>query len=463
MFRVAKYIAVAAMAIVILSSSCGGGNSATTSQPDTDTGLIPDTLRVATLYSPTSYFIFRDEEMGYDYSLVRSFAESKGVTLDLEVVPALSRAVEMLDSGLVDVIAYQVPVTAYYRDMVYPCGPETYSSQVLVQRIDDPNPVRDVTDLVGREVWVERNSKYMHRLENLNDELGGGISIKIIDRDTIMNEDLIEMVSNKDIPLTIVDNATARLNRGYYTDIDASLEVSFHQKSRWGVAPDRAWLGDSITAWFEAEGTRLENATLLKRYFELSKATPARPSIDLKKGHISPYDDFFRKYAKEIGWDWRLIASQGWIESQFRSDLVSWAGARGIMQIMPSTARANGIDPASLDDPETSIRLAVRILSSLDKTMSRYITDPTERRKFVVAAYNSGGAHIIDAIALAKKFGRNSNQWYHGVDSALMMKSDERYFNDPVVKYGYFSGRQTTTYVRDVFNFYEKTLKHIRP
>lgn len=462
MTRATSYFATFAMTFVLLSSACGGGVDKSV-QLGIDTFRIPDTLRVATLYSPTSYFIFRDEEMGYDYSLVRSFAQSKGVTLELEVVPALSRAVEMLDSGLVDIIAYQVPVTAYYRDMVYPCGPESYSSQVLVQRIDDQTPVRDVTDLVGREVWVERDSKYMHRLENLNDELGGGISIRVIDRDSIMNEDLIEMVSKKEIPLSVVDNTTARLNRSYYTDIDASLEVSFRQKSRWGVSPNRAWLGDSITAWFDAEGTRMENATLLKRYFELSKTVPTRPSIDLKKGHISPYDNLFRKYAKEIGWDWRLIASQGWIESQFRNDLVSWAGARGIMQIMPSTARAHGIDPASLVDPETSIRLAVKILASLDKTMKRYIDDPTERRKFIIAAYNSGGAHIIDAIALAKKFGRNPKQWFHGVDSALMMKSDERFYNDPIVKYGYFRGRQTTTYVREVFNFYEKTLKHIRP
>lgn len=271
------------------------------------------------------------------------------------------------------------------------------------------------------------------------------------------------MVSKREIPLTIVDSETARLNRAYYTDIDVSLEVSFHQKSRWGVAPDRAWLGDSITTWFDAEGTRLENASLLKRYFELSKTMPSRPKLDLSRGHISPYDELFRKYASEIGWDWRLLASQGWIESQFRSDVTSWAGARGIMQIMPSTARAHNIDPAALDDPETSIRLAVKIIASLDRTMKRYIADPIERRKFVIAAYNSGGAHIIDAIALAAKYGRDASHWNGGVDGALLMKGDERYYNDPVVKFGYFSGRQTTAYVNEVFQIYDQTLKHIKP
>lgn len=461
MRRLTFYIIIASALLNVACSHSGNKDKSKTEDCDVN-HEISDTLRVATLYSPTSYFMFRDEEMGYDYTLIRSFAESKGVVLSLDVVPALSRAIEKLDSGLVDIIAYPVPVTSQYRKSVYPCGPQTDSYQVLVQRYDDENPIRDVTDLVGREVWVEKKSRYFHRLENLNDELGGGIDIRIIERDTITAEDLISMVSKRQIPLTIVDSETARLNRGYYTNVDVSLEVSFHQKSRWGVAPDHAWLGDSITAWFDAKGTRLENATLLKRYFELSKSMPTRPKLNLSRGHISPYDHLFKKYASEIGWDWRLLASQGWIESQFRSDVTSWAGARGIMQIMPSTARAYNIDPALLSDPETSIKLATKIIASLDKTMKRYITDPIERRKFVIAAYNSGGAHIIDAIALAVKYGHDATHWSGGVDAALLMKSDERYYNDPVVKFGYFSGRQTTTYVNEVFKIYDQTIKQIK-
>lgn len=456
----------AATVIGGLCPACGSGSG--DAGNDTISGdtlrRLPDTLRVVTLYSPMSFFLYREDTLGYDYSLVRRFANAKGLYLDIDVAPNLERAVNMLDSGMTDLIAYEVPVTAEYKETVYPCGPQNYTSQVLVQHIENDKPlITDVTELVGKEVWVVPNSKYQYRLENLNQELGGGITIRMIDRDTIIGEDLIEMVSRREIPFTVVDSDIARLNKTYHNDVDISLEISFRQRSSWGVAPDKAWLGDSISVWFETEGTRRENEMLLRRYFELSKSAPAfNPMLNLSKGHVSPYDALFKKYAAEIGWDWRLLAAQGYVESQYRSDVVSWAGARGIMQIMPSTARAYGVSPDALVNPETSIRVAARILKATEDIMARYIKDPTERRKFVVAAYNSGAAHIIDAIALADKYGKRTDKWAANVESALLMKSDRRYINDPVVKYGYFRGRQTTEYVSHVYDLYDRIKKQIK-
>lgn len=451
----------ATAALIAAATACAG--STTTPAADTP-NTYPDTLRVATLYSPMSYFYYREDTMGYDYNLIADFATAKQMTLQVEVVPGLERAIAMLDSGQVDIIACEVPITAEYRPKVYPCGPETLNSQVLVQRSDVPDSIKvhDVADLPGRHVWVERNSKYQYRLENLSQELGGGINIHTIDRDTLIGDDLIEMVSKGEIPLTVVNSDIARLNKTYFRNVDISVPISFSQRSAWGVAPHNRWLGDSITAWLNTTGTRRTNEQLLKRYFELSKNAPAELTPDLSKGTISPYDDLYRHYAAQIGWDWRLIAAQGFVESHFRSDLVSWAGARGIMQIMPSTARANNVNPDDLTDPETSIRLAVKILKALENLVGRYVTDPEQRRMFTIAAYNSGGAHIIDAIALARKYGRDPGIWNDNVADALLMKSDERYYTDPVVKYGYFRGRQTTEYVRHVYDFYHKTLKHIK-
>ena len=77
-----------------------------------------------------------------------------------------------------------------------------------------------MTQLVGRKVYVEKDSKYHHRMTNLNEELGGGIEVVPIDRDTLITEDLIDMVSRKEIPLTVVDSDIARLNKTYYRDLD---------------------------------------------------------------------------------------------------------------------------------------------------------------------------------------------------------------------------------------------------
>lgn len=112
--------------------------------------------------------------MGYDYDLVTSLCADKGMTLQLDIAPSLSAAVEMLDSGLVDLIAYEVPVTAQYKSHVLPCGVESITHQVLVQPKAKKGQelITDVTQLVGRDVYVEKNSKYHQRMLHLNDELG---------------------------------------------------------------------------------------------------------------------------------------------------------------------------------------------------------------------------------------------------------------------------------------------------
>ena len=423
---------------------------------------LPDTLRVVTLYSPTSYFIFRDTEMGYDYDLAAKFAEDKGMVLKLEVATNLEGAIELLDSGKVDLVAYQVPVTATYRDHVVACGVESVTHQVLVQpKKSKDGRIADVTQLVGRDVYVEANSKYHQRLMNLNDELGGGIKIHSIERDTLITEDLIAMVSKGEIPLTVVDSHIAQLNKTYYPDIDVDLTISFPQRSAWAVAPSKAWLGDSIDAWTGEETPRLERMMLLKRYYEMSKSTPSIFTFNFASGRMSPFDNLFKKYASEIGWDWRLLASQGYTESRFDSTQVSWAGARGVMQLMPATARANGLDMSRISYNEPNIATAVKVIASLDRSLSHYVADKEERRKFVVAAYNSGLAHIIDAINLARKLGMDASKWDGNVARALLLKSNPAYFHDPVVKHGYFRGRQTTEYVKSVYRCYEKAKRQI--
>lgn len=426
---------------------------------------LPDTLRVATLYSPTSYFIYRDQKMGYDYSLLEALVREKGMALDLSVASSLEDALTELDSGRVDLVAYEVPRTSQYRDRVVPCGPRSLAAQVLVQprSAGGKGAITDVTGLVGKDVYVEAPSKYLQRIENLNEELGGGIIIHTVDRDTLITEDLIGMVSEGKIPLTVVDSDIARINRTYYPNLDISLRLSFEQESAWAVSPQKKWLADSIDAWLAGATPREENATLLKRYFELSKSAPRAYTVDFSKGRISPFDNVFREEAKALGWDWRILAAQCFVESRFDSEVVSWAGARGVMQIMPATARAHGIDPEELVDPRTSVRLAVQILKSLDRSLASRIPDPEERQKFVLAAYNSGLAHIYDAIAIASLTGADPATWTGNVEEALLLKSNPEYFNRPEVKYGYFRGRQTTAYVIDVLEFYHRCKEKIKP
>lgn len=441
-----------------LFSACG--NSNVSDGQDAVTAL-PDTLRVGTLYSPTSYFILQDMEMGYDYELITRFTEDKNIYLDLVVAPNLEALVTMIDSAEIDIAAFDIPVTTEYKSHVVHAGPEKVTTQVLVQP-QTKNRITDVTQLVGKEIYVENNSKYYHRLINLNDELGGGILIHTIDRDTLITEDFIDMVSKREIPLTVVDSDIARINRTYYPGLDISLPVSFPQRSSWGIRPDIKWLADSINDWLAETEIKDAQNDLMKRYFEISKSYPGG-GYRFTNGNISDYDTLFRKYAAEIGMDWRLLAAQGYAESQFDPTLVSWAGARGIMQIMPSTARAFGLDDSEIATPEPNIRTAAHIMASIDRSMQKYVADPEERMKFNLAAYNAGVGHIYDAIALARKYGRNPQIWDGQVSVTLRMKDRPEYYNDSVCHFGYFRGRQTTAYVNKVIAFYNKSKKYVNP
>lgn len=422
---------------------------------------LPDTLKVATLYSPMSYFIYKDEPMGYDYTLVDSLAKQKGMVLDLTVANSLAAAVAMLDSGKVDLIAYEVPITEHYKKYVLPCGPENITSQVLVQpKVQGKAPINDVTELVGRDVYVEKDSKYLRRMQNINEELGGGINIHEVDLDSIITEDLIQMVSDGKIPLTVVDSDIARLNRTYYPDLDISLPLSFEQRSAWAVAPDKKWLADSIDAWFAQASPQRTNEELLKQYFEQTKYD-SNVNFDFSKGYISQYDDLFKKYAPKIGWDWRLMAAQAFQESRFKPNARSWVGARGLMQIMPRTARGYNASVSQLGNPEVSVRVATDLINDLDGYLTKYVPNDKERLKFVIAAYNVGIAHVYDAIALAKKYGLDPEVWDGNVSKAILMKMNPKYYNDPVVKYGYCRGTETVDYVDKITKFYEQARRSI--
>lgn len=453
---------VALMALIICACGNTGKKSAATDTPRRN-GM-PDTLRVATLYSPTSYFIYRDTPMGYDYSLLHALASEKKIAIDLHVASSLSDAVKMLDAGDVDLIAYEVPVTSEYRGQLLHCGPENITSQVLVQPLSSNSLITDVTQLVGRDIYVEAGSKYLQRIENLNSELGGGIIIHSVDRDTLITEDLIKMVSEYMIPLTIVDSDIARINKTYYPELDITMPVSFPQRSRWAVNKKDKWLADSIDNWIKADRPRQENDTLLKRYFELSKILPNDSDLvlDLSSGRISPYDNLFRQLTRDTDIDWRLMAAIGYVESGYKNEVQSWAGASGIMQIMPSTARAYNVDPARLIDPATSIELAVKIFTELDRNLTQKVPDRNERIKFVLASYNAGLGHIYDAIALAKKTGQDPAVWFGNVELALALKSKPEYYNDPVCRCGYFRSTQTTEYVHEVLDVYDQCISKIK-
>lgn len=411
-------------------------------------------ITAVTLYSSTSYFQYKMQPMGYEYDLIKDFAQSQGLKLNIKVAENPTRLVEMLEAGEADVVAYPIPFNNKLKDEVIYCGREDISSQVLVQRANKGDTIlTDVTQLIGKEVFVKPNTKYHERLKNLDVELGGGIRIEDIGKDTVTTEDLIEMVSLGQIPYTVSDDNTARLNKTYYWNINADLKVSFPQRSSWVVRKSSPELAAAINEWASDKTGKHVFKAATKRYFELSKQPFTADIPEVRNGHVSPYDLLFKKHAKNIGWDWQLLASIAYQESRFNPTVVSWAGAEGLMGIMPNTAKALGVTPHELKDPDTGVRTGVDCLRRFRQGFSE-ITDPEEKIKFTLASYNAGIGHVYDAQRLAEKYGKDPKKWDNNVEEYVRLKSDPEYYNDPVCKHGYLRGSETYNYVREVMERY---------
>lgn len=448
--------------IVCVLTACGGRrHTAAEEAHPTDLPAIleRDTLVALTLYSSTSYFLYRGEPMGFQYELCRQFADSLGVELTVKVAASPEELMRKLLAGEGDIIAYNMNVTNERKDSLLFCGEETLSHQVLVQR-GGRKALKDVTDMPGKDIYIKPD-RYLMRLENLNKELGGGIRIHAVREDSVSEEDLIEQVAKGQIDYTVCDNEVARVNKTYFTNLDISVSVSFAQRSSWAVRPDEPLLARAATEWFARNKTSKAYLASARRYFEQEKHIAHGSILSIKDGKISRYDDLFRKYAAEIGWDWRLLASLAYAESNFNPDVVSWAGARGLMQLMPRTARAMGMPPGKEADPEESIKAATTYIGRLDKSFSG-IEDKDERINFILASYNAGEGHVKDAVALARKYGADPARWKGNVEKYLKLKSHERYFNDEVCRNGYFRGEETCRFVSDIrerHRYYQEKIK----
>ena len=452
--KVVRFTFLFCLALLVLAS-CRKGNRGT-DEVTYDLPQMKDSgeLVVLTLYSSTSYFIYRGQEMGFQYELSEQFAKSLGLKLRIEVARNVPDLVRKLRNGEGDMIAYNLPITKALKDSVTYCGEEVVTHQVIVQRTGGKGKVlTDVTQLVGKEVYV-KPGKYFDRLTNLNKELGGGIKIRKVEADSITVEDLITQVYQGKIDYTVCDNDLARLNTTYYPNLDIRLPISFDQRASWAVRKECPLLAEAANKWHKENLTSPAYNASMKRYFEISKSIIHSPILSLREGKISHFDKLFKKYAKEIDWDWRLLASLAYTESNFDTTAVSWAGARGLMQLMPVTARAMGLPPGKESNPEESIKAAVKYIDATNRAL-KVIPDKKERIKFILASYNAGLGHISDAMALARKYGKNELVWEHNVEKFILLKSNEEYFTDPVCKNGYFRGIETYNFVRDILSRYE--------
>lgn len=446
---------------VMLTTSCNLGGQVDDFEQIKERG----TLKVVTGYSPISYFVYRGQPMGYEYELLSILAEHLGVSLQLEVARSLDQMIEKLENGDVDMIAHNLTVTRSRAERVAFTLPLHTTRQVLVQKKPDnwrqmrlheidQDLIRNPIELAGKTVHVRSGSAYISRIESLSDEIGGEIDVRVADQN-LTTEELITMVASGEISFTIADENIAKINQSYLSILDVDTPVSLPQQLAWAINKKAPDLLNEVNKWISEMQMGSDYYAIYNKYFENRRGFRERASSDLvasRSGRISEFDEIIKKYAEEIDWDWRLMASLIYQESQFNPNARSWAGAVGLMQLMPRTARAHGAQNPRI--PEQNIRAGADFISWLNNYWEDKIPDEHERIKFILASYNVGHGHVQDARRLADKFGANPNVWENNVARYMLKKSNAEYYNDEVVQFGYARGAEPVNYVNSIFYIY---------
>ncbi len=418
-------------------------------------------IKVVTQSSTNSYFLYKGEAMGFEYELLKSFANYLGVDLEIQIAPDNNGLFEHLDLGTADLIAANLTVTNERTKKVAFTDPILYSKQVLVQNANTKQLLRNPIELASQNIYVHRGSSFYSRLKSLSDEIGGTINI-VEAPGSLDPEKLIKMVAQGHIEYTIADEHVAQLNKSYYPDIDIEMAISFPQKIAWACRKESPVLLRTLNNWLQQSEQASLLAILRHKYFKATKVQRERLLSDyssLSGGKISPYDELIKKYSMLLGWDWRIIAAQMAQESQFKINARSWAGAFGLMQLMPQTAAQFGVDTSS--GPEEQIRAGVHYLMWLNTYWENQIPDDEERIKFVLASYNAGLGHVIDARNLTENHGGDSTKWDNHVDYFLRNKSTSQFQDSEWVKYGYCRCDEPVEYVEKILNRYEHYTKLI--
>lgn len=187
-----------------------------------------------------------------------------------------------------------------------------------------------------------------------------------------------------ELPRTSSQQATAGTAVASLADARPGDLVFFdHDGSRPGIDHVGIYVGDGkmIAAPQAGEVVKVQDVgdpAVIRRVLPAGSAAPAAAASGGSLAGV-PYADLFTRAGSRHGVDPALLAAVAQQESGFDASAVSPAGAQGLMQFMPATARGLGVDPF---DPASAVDGAARYLAEL--------TEQFGSTELGLAAYNAG-------------------------------------------------------------------------
>ena len=404
-------------------------------------------ITVVTRNNTHCYYLYRDQPMGFEYEMAKTFAEYLGVRLQVKVVDNWEQMVAALNNGSAAFIAASTPVIPKWQtEVAFSDGYMEVAQQIIAHRKNAS--IKKAADLSGKTVDVKKGSAYQQRLMELKDQ---GIDLAIRLHKDLPTEELIQKVADEEIDFTIANSNIVLINRRNFPGVVPTGSINDHMQLSWAVYPKSIELLERINAFLSVIKKNGKFDSIYDKYYG---DTQDFDYVDLKafhkrvKARLSRYSPFIKAAAKKHGFDWRLIAAQIYQESHLNPWAKSHAGARGLMQILPSTGKSLGVH--DLFDPVENINAGVQHLKNLYehfKTISGQ-----DRLLITLAAYNIGQGHIHDARKLAQKKGLDPNKW-ESLSKTLPLLRYRKYYKH--AKYGFCRGTEPIRYIKQIMIYYD--------
>jgi membrane-bound lytic murein transglycosylase F len=407
-------------------------------------------LRVVTRNSPATYFQDRNGETGFEYELVKRFADDLGVKLKIETADNLDDLFDQVGKPNGPVLAAAGLVSSEKRKAQVRFSHSYLEvTPQIIYRNGQSRPT-NAADLVGKKIMVLKGSTHAEQLAVLKQK---NPRIEYEESDAVEVVDLLRMVDEGQIDLTLVDSNEVAMNQVYFPNVRVAFDLGDASNQSWAVAAgeDNSLLNEINDFLDKVE----KNGTLQRlkdRYYghvDVLGYVGAYTFAQHLQQRLPKYEQHFKNYAKKEKVDWRLLAAIGYQESLWQPTVTSKTGVRGLMMLTQNTAQAMGV--SNRLDARQSIMGGAKYLAYMKEQLDSSIQEP-DRTWFALAAYNVGSGHLDDARKLAAKEGLNPDKWLD-VKKILPRLSQKQWYSK--TRYGYARGGEPVHFVANIRRYYD--------
>ena len=408
-------------------------------------------VRILTPYSRTYYFIDKGVPRGIandvavmlEKKLNEQLKTTNANKLYIVVIPtSRDQLLSSLLEGRGDLIVAGVTITPEREKLVDFTLPTKPQVQEIVVTGPGAPPLATVDDLSGQEVAVRGHSVQFESLERLNETFKreGKRPVKIRKLpDLLEDEDILEMTNAGLLKVSVVNDFYAEFWKQILPDITVHPEIVVRDDGAlaWAARKNSPQLIATLNPIVKsiAEGTLFGNMVLRKYLQDTRTVKSATSEAQIRK--FNDLTAMFRKYAGKYEMDYLLMMAQGYQESQLDQSVRSKVGAIGVMQVMPATGKELAVGDISQIDP--NIEAGVKYMRfMIDQYFKDESMDNLNKALFAFASYNAGPNRIQRLRKEAAARGLDPNVWFNNVERVVAEKV----------------GRETVTYVSNIFKYY---------